>query len=386
MQTTRIKSIKKIGVQKTLDLEIDHKDHNFYADGLVVSNSHSASYSFLSALTLYLKYKYPQHFYTECLKMAQNKSDSQEHVAKIQQELNFFGIKLLSPDLIKSKENFSIEGDNIRYGFSSIKGVSEKSLSNLKTFLTTEKTNKFEVFNAAENSKVNVGIVSALIQAGMLNTLSSDREKLVFEAQAWGKLTDNEKTYCMDNGKDHDFDLLTMIANIHAWVKPNGKKVAAKTRLETMRRDCAKYKEIFYQNRQYPSFASWFYETRLLGYSHSTSLKNIFKGKRPSILNVEEIKNAWTKQVIEGVYEVSDTRKGVSGKGNKYLRIDIQDETGTFSALLVGDKYDTYAREYPDPVKGDIISIIGKKGDETVFIDSLVIQNNKIFMKLADIK
>jgi DNA polymerase III alpha subunit len=53
---------------------------------------------------------------------------------KISQELSNFGIKLLSPDLAKSKMDFSIEGKNIRFGLNSIKGVSEKSLKSLKRF------------------------------------------------------------------------------------------------------------------------------------------------------------------------------------------------------------------------------------------------------------
>lgn len=350
--------------------------------------SHSFSYSYLSALTLYLKYKYPQHFYTQCLRMAENKADSQDHVARIQQELNFFGIKLLAPDLIKSNENFTIEGNDIRYGFSSIKGVSEKSLSALKTFLGAEKTNKFEVFNAAENSKLNVGIICALIQAGMLTTLSTNRERLVFEAQVWRKLTEKEKTFCMEHGADYDFDLLHMVKNIHSWTKDDGKKVAAKTRLDTIRKNCEKYKEIHAQNIQYRKFASWFYEKRLLGYSYTTSLKNVFKDSRPSIFNAMEVKNASERTNIEGVFEVVETKKAVSGRGNKYLKLVLQDETGTFEAMIVGKKYDLYAQKHPDPVKEDIIFLMGQMGEnqEIIWMNSCVIQNHKIYMKLADIK
>jgi DNA polymerase-3 subunit alpha len=348
--------------------------------------SHSFSYSYLSALTLYLKYKYPQHFYTECLNMEVNKADSQENIARIQQELSFFGIELLAPDLIKSKENFAIENGGIRYGFSSIKGVSEKSLSALKAFLKTEKTDKFGVFNAAENNKLNIGIVCALIQSGMLSTLSTNREKLVFEAQLWGKLTDKEKMFCLENGKDYDYDLITMVKNIHSWTRIDGKKVAAKTRLETIKKNIEPYKAIYHQNVENKALANYFYETALLGYSYSSTLKGVFKNKRPSILNVMELKNAWEKANVEGVFRVSEVKKGVSGRGNKYCKVVFQDETGSFDGMMVGDKYEVYAKKHPDPVAGDIVFVMGQKGPEIVWLNSMAIQTHKIFLKLADLK
>ncbi len=386
MQTKRIIGVKYLGKQKTLDFEVEDKNHNFIADGVVVSNSHACAYSYLSALTLYLKYKYPQNFYCECLKMAVNKSDSQDHTSRIQQELSYFGIELLPPDLIKSKNDFSLEGKDIRYGFSSIKGVSEKALTALTSFLSSEKTNKFEVFNAAENSKLNVGIVCCLIQAGMLSSLSSDRERLVFEAQVWGKLTDKEKVFCMERGHEYDFDLLHMVKNIHSWTNDAGKKIAAKTRLETIRKNCVKQKEIYHMNKKHSLFASWSYERRILGYAYSTTLKNVFKEGRPSIKNIDEVKNLIKDSNVEGVFEVFEVRRGVSGRGNKYMKLSLQDETGTFDAMILGDKYEVYAKKHPDPVKGDIIYLIGSKGDELIWMNGLLIQNSKVFLKLADLK
>lgn len=348
--------------------------------------SHSASYSYLSALTLYLKYKYPQHFYCECLKMAEDKADSQELIAQIQQELSYFGIQLLPPDLLKSKEKFFIEDNNIRYGFSAIKGVSEKSIPALLEFLNSKKTNKFEVFNAAENSKLNIGIVCALIQAGMLNTISNNREKLVFEAQLWSKLTGKEKEYCLENGESHNFDICMMVKNIDLWKNKDGKAVARKTRLETIKKNVEKYKEIYSQNKKYPTFASWWYEKKLLGYSYTTNLKNVFSPKRPSIKNVREIKTLENGK-IEGVFEVAEVKKGVSSKGNKYIKFVLQDETGSFQAMMVGDKYLLYSQKnLPDPAEGNILFIIGKATTELTWIDSMVIQDAKVFMKLADTK
>lgn len=357
--------------------------------------SHAAAYSYLSALTLYYKYKHPQIFYCECLKMAQNKSDSQAHVALIESELKFFGIKLLQPCLINSKEDFTVEGDDIRFGFSCIKGISEKSLPALKTFLHSEKSNKFEIFNAASESKLKIDIVCALIQAGMLNALGSNRERLVFEAQMWNKLTDREQAYCLAEGEKHGFNLIDMVKvdeskglkGIYGWIGANGKKVVtSKTRYDTIKKNLEKAVEIWKQNKQWPQFASWFYEKKLLGYSHTTTLKAIFEDAAPTIQTAMEIENRQNDALVEGVFEVREVKKGTSARGNKYLKLLVGDETGSFWCMMVGEKYNTFLLKEQDPKEESIVLVVGKKDTDIVWVNSLKEQSNKIYMKFTDMR
>ena len=78
--------------------------------------------------------------------MAKYEPSPHEEINKICQELSFFGIDLLPPDLAKSDMDFKIEGDDIRFGLNSIKGVSEKSLQSLKDFRDSENPNKYDIF------------------------------------------------------------------------------------------------------------------------------------------------------------------------------------------------------------------------------------------------
>ena len=379
-------SVNSIGIFDTLDFEVEDENHNFYANDIVVSNSHAYAYAYLAALTLYFKFKHPKEFYTECLRMAVNKTDSQEHVNAISAELRFFGIKLLQPDFLKSKMDFTIEGDNIRFGFSSIKGVAAKSLDALQSFLTTEKSNKFEVFNAASESKLNIGIVCALIQAGLLNSVSSDRERLVYEAQVWNLLTEKEQVYCLERGPEYDFDLFFMLKNIENWLNEKGKPLTRKGRIDTIRKNAAKYNDIYKHNKEHPSFAAWWYERKLLGYSYSSSLKNIFLGKRKSLVNIQEIKDSEDNSSIETVVEVVEARKGTSKNGNKYIKMILSDETGTLTAMMLGDKYEAFSRKESDPKEGDILFIVGSKSPDIVWINKMKSQSSKIYLKLADFK
>ena len=121
------------------------------------NKSHSISYAHLAAITVYLKFTYPQEFFLSLLKFAKFEPNSHEEIAKISQELSHFDIILLPPDLNKSDIDFKIEGKNIRYGLNSIKGVSTKVLQALLDFREDSFANKYEIFLSAKQAGLNIG-------------------------------------------------------------------------------------------------------------------------------------------------------------------------------------------------------------------------------------
>ena len=125
------------------------------------NKSHSISYAYLAAITVYLKFQHPKEFFLSLLKYAKYEPNSHEEIAKISQELSHFDIKLLPPDLNKSDIDFKIEGKNIRYGLNSIKGVSTKFLESLLEFREDSLDNKYEVFLSAQQAGLNIGALSA---------------------------------------------------------------------------------------------------------------------------------------------------------------------------------------------------------------------------------
>ena len=99
--------------------------------------------------------------------MTKHEPNPLEEVGKIQRELHAFDIKLLPPHIIKSELDFSVEGNDIRFGLLSVKGISDKTIEKLNNF-RNEYSNKFEIFQAANEAGVSIGVLSALIQAGDL--------------------------------------------------------------------------------------------------------------------------------------------------------------------------------------------------------------------------
>ena len=359
------------------------------------NKSHSISYANLAAITIYLKFNYPQQFFLSLLMYSRFEPDSFEEIAKISQELSFFDIKLLPPDLNKSDIDFKIEGKDIRYGLNCIKGVSDKSLLALLEFREESFANKYEVFISAKQSNLNIGCFSALIQAGLLDSfVTTDRCKLVLEAQAFNILTDREKRNIIELGPKYNFDILRCIYEYQKdlIVADDNKVLFSPKRFNTFRSKYDPYKNIYETNKKHIKFANWFFESELLGYSYSYNIREIFKGYESSHLSSSlEIKNANSREPVKFVGVVSDIMKRTSSNGNKYVRFEMGDDLGSVCCLFMDSNDKLKLSDYVDsggklPSKNDIVIVSGSKGDDIIFVDKINILKDKIYMKLSQIK
>lgn len=391
MQLLKIKSIKSLGVKPTIDLEINHPDHNFYAEGMVTSNSHSVSYAALAALTVYLKFKYPTEFYLSLLKMTQNEPDPIGEIAKIHKEMHSFGIQLLPPSLATSKMDFTIESKNIRFGLSAIKGIAGKTIEKLNDF-KSEHSNKFELFESAKKAGLSIGVLSALIQAGTLDGFGKTRSLLVYEAQLWNKLTPKEKQLAMELGPKFNFHLSNIVRALHTTIKDEKSKPRIKdSRVETIKKHTVKYKAIYQQNKTCESFANWWYEKRLLGYVTFIRLIDIFISEKPSLIPISDISNLVEGRRVDFIGMIEDDATlGTSrtARKSKYAKYSVSDESGTLKVMIFNDALEECKTLNGGlPKAEDIVIISGsKKGDDTIFANSISVQQNKIYTKLSDLK
>lgn len=399
-----IKSIKSIGVNPTIDLEVNHPDHNFYAEGLITSNSHAVSYAALAAITIYLKFKYPQDFYLSLLKMTRHEPDPISEIAKIQREFHYFNMKLLPPHLLKSDMDFKKEGEDIRFGLLSIKGISDKSIEKLNGFRNIY-SNKFEIFQGAEEAGLSIGVLSSLIMSGCLDYKEEEsRSLLVLEAQLWNLLTDKEKKYCLTLAPEYNFELFRIIKHLTVMKNEKGKVIIKPPPIEdpnnreitcrfnTIYKKYLPYREIYDQNSKNEDFANWYYQNKLLGYTYNKTLKNIFMEKVPDLENLGEISQARDGNSVCFVGVVKDVFEGISkAKKTKYVRLTVADESEKTTCLMF-DTERNKTIEYCINVNGaipkedSIVIIRGQKKPDAIFINSIGIQDNKIFTKLSELK
>ncbi len=358
------------------------------------NKSHSISYATLAAWTTYLKFKYPKQFFLSLLKMSQFEPNPQDEISKISRELPYFNITLLQPNLIKSKFDFTIDGNNIRFGLNSIKGISEKSLKSLEEFRDTENSNKYDVFLSAKQAKLNIGVMSALIQAGALSEDSTlSRPRLVLEAQAFNLLTDREKRNFIALGPKYEYDILASIhaAKVDKLLAEDNKPLMKESRFITFKKKYDKYKLIYEQNVQYESFANWYFEKKLLGYSYSCRLKDVFKSESVEIKDSLYYQSMEVNDKAKFIGVVEDAFRSTSANGNQYIKVLLTDELGTIPGIMVDTRRGATCTDYLNsgnqvPEKNNILILTGRKADDILFIDNMSIMDEKICMKLADLK
>ena len=352
------------------------------------NKSHSIAYAGLAAITTYLKFNYPQQFFLSLLKMSRNEPDPIGEISKIQKEMHNFGIKLLPPHIIKSEMDFSIEDKDIRFGLLSIKGISDKSIEKLNSF-RNKYSNKFEIFEAAEEAGLNIGALSALIQAGALSGFNQSRSKIVLEVQLWNMLTAKEKKYAISFADKFDYDLIKIIKHLNKFTDEKNKVVIKDNRLETIKEKYTPYLNIYEQNNKSESFANWYYEKKLLGYTYDKNLKDIFAEKRENLKYVSDILDEPINSKVALVGQIEEVFSGVSknAKKTRYIRLKISDETSTVSVLIFNDNIETNKllndRSFEE---GNIVIAKGSKKDDCIFGDLVAIQDHKIYMKLNDLK
>lgn len=356
------------------------------------NKSHSIAYATLSAWTTYLKFKYPQDFFLSLLKMTRFEPAPQEEIKKISKELSLFNIKLLPPNLSKSKMDFSQEGKDIRYGLNSIKGISEKSIESLIKFRGEMPPSKYEMFIAAKQSGLNIGTLCALIQAGALSNYEGSRPLLVLEAQVFNILTDREKRNFLKIGEKYKWRLLDAVVAVreHGLVGDDGKPFFKDSRFETFKKKYQPYKEIYSQNIKSQGFADWYFETQLLGYSYSKNLKELFCKNSSGYKNFREYASMKQNTFCKAIGLVEECIVQTSRAGNKYMRISISDEHGVFNCMLCNRKtqksLDNFLNINEMPKENNIVVAYGQKGEDIMFIQDLKVLNQSVYMKLGDVK
>ena len=354
------------------------------------NKSHSLGYAALAASTIYLKFKHPKEFFLALLKMTRHEPDPIDEINKINRELGFFGIELLKPHIVKSDLDFKIEEGNIRFGLLSIKGVSDKSMQKINDF-KSEKNNKFEVFEAARQCGINIGVLSSLIQAGALDGYDVSRSYLCYEAQLWNIFTDREKALMMHIGDEFDYHVVKTYKKLQVLKNEKGKTQLRESRIHTIKTKAEGYKEIFEQNRKNEDFANWYYETMLLGYCYGKRLKDIFLHKNRNLLNIRELQDMPNKSTVFLVARVKEGKVRTSKNNNKYLWLDVSDETGDQVVMVFNSKRgnkmdDCIEMNGGVPKKESICVIKGEKQKDTIFAQLVAVQSNKIYTKLSELK
>ncbi len=152
------------------------------------NKSHAAAYAYIAYRTAYLKCHYPAQFLAALLKNLMDSTGSK--LPRYISDFSKYGVSILPPDVNESMADFSVEGNNIRFPLSSIKGVGITLAEKIEQErLSAGRFSGFEDFlKRMTVHDIGKRSVDSIIKSGAFDNLYSNRRVLCLNCE---KLTDH---------------------------------------------------------------------------------------------------------------------------------------------------------------------------------------------------
>jgi len=109
-----------------------------------------------------------------------SEKDNRDKIIKHMTNCKEMGINILPPDINESQKDFSVSGDNIRFGLAAVKNVGEAAIESI---IAMGKESKFISFmdflSRVDLRKVNKRVIESLIKCGAFDSLGYYRRQLM---------------------------------------------------------------------------------------------------------------------------------------------------------------------------------------------------------------
>jgi DNA polymerase III subunit alpha len=151
--------------------------------GYGFNKAHAACYAMIAFRTAYLKANFPVEFMTALL-TAESRGTTgpakNEKIALAVAECKRLGLHVLPPDINKSKKDFAIEGNKIRFGFSAVKNVGTAVIENIIQARKEKPFVSFYDFCSRVNlSTVNKKTIESLVKSGSMDKFGNRASLLI---------------------------------------------------------------------------------------------------------------------------------------------------------------------------------------------------------------
>jgi DNA-directed DNA polymerase III PolC len=170
-----IVSIEPCGEAMTYDVEMAPDGPlNYIANRIVSHNSHAVAYGWIAYQTAYLKANHPRAYLAALMTSVKDKT---EKLVEYIDDAKKTGIPVLPPDVNESLTDFTVVGEEIRFGLAAIKGVGEGAVRAIID--ARERDGRFvDLFDFVKRidlKMLNRKVFEALIKCGALDTLPGNR-------------------------------------------------------------------------------------------------------------------------------------------------------------------------------------------------------------------
>ena len=288
-------------------------DQIAYFAGYGFNKSHSVPYALLAYQTAYLKSNYPAEYIAACLTAVKRDKD---RTAIFLSEARELGVKVSTPDINESLEDFSVSNNEIVFGISAIRNVGDITAEKIIKERENGRFESIEEFLSRIDSRsLNKRGIEAMVQGGAFDKFGYPR-KGVFESII--DLIEDAKEI-KKNGQSSQASLFEV------------ENTENKTRIQNIEWE---KNELLDREREMLGF--FVSEDPLEGYGEvlrsdsSHSIVELLDYTDEDEINV----------VIAGL--VSNVQKRVSRRGNPWIQLDIQEITGSVGVLLFNKLVDKY--------------------------------------------
>lgn len=235
MRSAKIIGIKKIGVKKSMDIEVNSNEHVFYANNIATSNSHAVAYSKMAYWSAWVKYHYPEKFFKNWLRNADEKIDPDFEKRQLIMSAKSEDITVRGPSIKVLEENFSWQDGCIYFGICNVKNVGKAHLMELQNHLNNltdnEKTWTNMLVKVLPN--INKRAVENLIQTGAFSGFGKSRSEMLHEFHCYLDFTKKEMEAIKENIVCQDATVSKVVERFVSYgLKKNGGFISTQSRLD----------------------------------------------------------------------------------------------------------------------------------------------------------
>ena len=162
--------------------------------GYGFNKSHSAAYALIAYQTAFLKAHFPVEFMASLLTSEMHSTDG---VVKFINECRNHDISVRPPDIFESDKEFTVSGDEIRFGLVAVKNVGESAIEAIIEARMAENfSSLFDFCEYVDLKKVNKRVIESLIKCGAFDSTGAKRSQLmaaIEEALEYGQRVQKER-------------------------------------------------------------------------------------------------------------------------------------------------------------------------------------------------
>ncbi|MGX7591843.1 DNA polymerase III subunit alpha [Candidatus Karelsulcia muelleri] len=293
------------------------------------NKSHSASYTFLSFQTCYLKSHFPVEYMSSVL--SHNMQNIKE-ISLLIKECKRMGLKILRPNINLSNYKFVVsKNKSIRYGLGAIKGIGKTSIKNILKYRKKIKRfpSIFHLVKSVNLRLVNKKVLENLVLSGAFDvfkeihraqyfvkdkkTNRNMMEKIIIFGRKYQKLKKHIKTTLFNNICDLDI-------------------------LEPKFQNCIKWNHLEKLNNEKEVLGLYLFSHPIDKYKKQMTNLNIINIRR--LKQTTEIETKFTICGIVSHLEIKQSRNN-----RKYLLFTIEDQSDFVKFLLIGKNYSFYKKK-----------------------------------------